>query len=46
VPGVFGIVSNVYQGFQNVPKVYGSEVREPGKVKDFKSGMREAGKVG
>jgi sterol 3beta-glucosyltransferase len=43
--GIFGIISNVYDGFQNVPKMYGSEVREPGKVKGFKSGLEEAGKV-
>lgn len=40
------IVVSVHEGFQNVPKLYGSEVREPGEVTDFKSGLREAGKVG
>ena len=36
---------SVHQGFHNAPKLYGSEVREPGKVKGFKSGLKEAGKV-
>lgn len=39
------IVSSVHEGFQNVPKLYGSDVREPGKVTNFSSGVREAGKV-
>jgi len=39
------IVSAVHEGFQNVPKLYGSDVREPGKVTDFESGMKEAGKA-
>jgi len=38
------IVSAVHEGFQNAPKLYGSDVREPGKVTDFESGMKEAGK--
>lgn len=39
------IVCSVHEGFHNVPKVYGSEVREQGKVTDFATGMKEAGKV-
>ncbi|KAK0185950.1 UDP-Glycosyltransferase/glycogen phosphorylase [Armillaria mellea] len=42
--GVMKIVTNIQDGFQNMPKLYGSEVREPGKVTDFKSGLKEAGK--
>lgn len=39
------IVLSVQEGFKNAPKLYGSSVREPGKVTDFGSGIREAGKV-
>jgi len=38
------LVSSVHEGFYNIPKLYGSEVREQGKVTDFGSGMKEAGK--
>jgi len=38
------IVSAVHEGLYNAPKLYGSEVREQGKVTDFGSGMKEAGK--
>jgi len=39
------IFISVHEGFQNAPKLYGSEVRQPGKVDDFSSGLKEAGKV-
>jgi sterol 3beta-glucosyltransferase len=39
------IVQSVHEGLYNAPKLYGSEVREPGKVTGFSSGMKEAGKV-
>ena len=39
------IVQSVHEGLYNAPALYGSEVREQGKVTDFASGMREAGKV-
>ncbi|TFK67117.1 glycosyltransferase family 1 protein [Pluteus cervinus] len=42
--GIMKIVTNLHEGFYNAPKLYGSEVREPRKVTDFKSGLREAGK--
>ncbi|KAG7086366.1 hypothetical protein E1B28_002326 [Marasmius oreades] len=42
--GVMKIVSSIHEGFQNLPELYGSEVRQPGQVKDFSSGLREAGK--
>ncbi|KAF8894838.1 glycosyltransferase family 1 protein [Infundibulicybe gibba] len=34
--GVMDIVSSVHEGFYNAPKLYGSKVREPGKVTGFK----------
>lgn len=40
------IVSSVHEGFYNAPKLYGSEVRNHGKVTNFTSGVKEAGKVG
>lgn len=43
--GVMDIVSSVHEGLQNAPKLYGSEVRESGKVSGFRSGLKEAGKV-
>jgi hypothetical protein len=43
--GVMNIVSAVHEGLYNAPKLYGSEVREQGKVTDFGSGMKEAGKA-
>jgi len=39
------IVSSVHEGFYNAPKLYGSDVREQGKVTNFTSGMKEAGKA-
>lgn len=39
------IVASVHEGFYNAPKLYGSNVRKPGKVTDFTSGVKEAGKV-
>ncbi|KAF5392333.1 hypothetical protein D9757_001426 [Collybiopsis confluens] len=42
--GVMRIVSNVHEGFYNMPKLYGSQVRQPGKVTGFSSGVKEAGK--
>ncbi|TFK31981.1 glycosyltransferase family 1 protein [Crucibulum laeve] len=42
--GIMKIVASVHEGFQNLPTIYGSEVRKPGKVTDFKSGLTEGGK--
>ncbi|KAF9265967.1 glycosyltransferase family 1 protein [Marasmius fiardii PR-910] len=42
--GVMKIVSSIHKGFHNLPEMYGSEVRQSGPVKDFSSGIREAGK--
>ncbi|KAG7453100.1 uncharacterized protein BT62DRAFT_46609 [Guyanagaster necrorhizus] len=42
--GMIKIVVNIHHGFQNAPRLYGSQVREPGKVTNFKSGLKEAGK--
>ena len=36
---------SVQEGMHNVPKLYGSEVRPQGPVTNFKSGVKEAGKV-
>ena len=36
---------NVAKGFHNLPKLYGSDVRQVDKVTDFQSGMRTAAKV-
>lgn len=36
---------NVAQGFHNVPKLYGGEVRQVDKVTDFQSGLKTAAKV-
>ena len=43
--GIANIVGSVQEGFYNMPKLYGSEVRPVGPITDFKSGMREGGKV-
>ncbi|RDB19239.1 Sterol 3-beta-glucosyltransferase UGT80A2 [Hypsizygus marmoreus] len=42
--GVMKIVASVQEGFHNAPKLYGSTVRPAGKVTDFKSGVKEAGR--
>ncbi|KAJ3889776.1 glycosyltransferase family 1 protein [Lentinula edodes] len=42
--GVMKIVSSIHEGFHNMPKLYGSDVRQPGKVTDLSSGVKEAGK--
>ncbi|KAG8861244.1 hypothetical protein FRB96_003194 [Tulasnella sp. 330] len=42
--GIIDIVGSVQEGFQNAPKLYGSTVRSPGPVTDFKSGVKEAAK--
>lgn len=39
--GVMDIVQSVHEGFYNMPKLYGSEVREHGKVTNFTSGLKE-----
>jgi sterol 3beta-glucosyltransferase len=42
--GVMDIVQSIHEGFYNVPKLYGSEVREHGKVTNFTSGIKEGSK--
>lgn len=42
--GVMKIVTSIHEGLQNAPKLYGSDVRETGKVDDFGSGLKKAGK--
>ena len=39
------IVTSVHEGFHNAPRLYGSNVCKSGKLTDFKSGVKEAGKV-
>lgn len=36
----------MHEGLHNTPKLYGSRVRDKGKVTDFESGVKEGGKVG
>jgi hypothetical protein len=43
--GVHNILVSLHEGFQNLPKAYGSEVRPAGKVSGFKDGVREGAKV-
>lgn len=43
-PGVLEIVGSVHDGFVNLPKLYGSETRQPGKVRTFQEGIKEGGK--
>ncbi|PVF99014.1 glycosyltransferase family 1 protein [Serendipita vermifera] len=42
--GVVDIVGAIQEGFHNLPCAYGSKVRQPGKVKDARSGVREGAK--
>ncbi|CAE6514541.1 unnamed protein product [Rhizoctonia solani] len=42
--GVMNIIGSVSEGFHNVPRIYGSEVRERGPVNDFSSGITEGAK--
>ena len=39
------IVLSIHEGLVNVPRLYGSEVRDTGTAHDFGSGLRKAGKV-
>jgi hypothetical protein len=43
--GIMDIMTSVHEGFHNAPRLYGSNVCKSGKVTDFKSGVKEAGKV-
>ncbi|QRW11270.1 glycosyltransferase family 1 protein [Ceratobasidium sp. AG-Ba] len=42
--GLRGTMEGLHQGLKNSPKIYGSTVREPGKISGFRSGMKEGGK--
>lgn len=42
---VLYILDSLTEGLSNTPALYGSGVREPGVMKDFKSGMKEGGKA-
>lgn len=39
------MIINVHQGLHNVPSLWGSQVRQPKKVRDWKDGFVEGGKV-
>ena len=39
------MVTSIHEGLENVPKMYGSKIRQQGLVKDWKSGAVEGGKV-
>lgn len=39
------IVFGIHEGVQAMPKMYGSDIREAGKITDFSSGVTEAAKV-
>jgi hypothetical protein len=43
--GIMHILDSFTEGLSNTPTLYGSSVRQPGQMKDFKSGMKEGGKV-
>ena len=43
--GVMDFTDSLYEGLYHLPKLYGSEVRPQGKVKDWKTGLKEAQKV-
>lgn len=40
---MWGIVGDIWEGIDNLPAMIGSDTRERGKVKSFKSGCKEAG---
>ncbi|KAG8898178.1 hypothetical protein FRC00_003165 [Tulasnella sp. 408] len=44
--GMVKLVDSVQEGFQNVPAMYGTNIRRVGKIHDWKSGFMEGGKVG
>ncbi|KAG9011899.1 hypothetical protein FRB94_007335, partial [Tulasnella sp. JGI-2019a] len=43
-PGAVNVLAAWTEGFSNVPKLYGSDVRPRGKVTDLKSGAVEGAK--
>jgi len=42
--GIAGIILDVHEGFDNIPRHMGSTIRERGPVDDFQSGVKEGGK--
>ncbi|KAG9051113.1 hypothetical protein FS837_011959 [Tulasnella sp. UAMH 9824] len=42
--GMVKLVDSVQEGFQNVPTMYGTNIRRVGKIHDWKSGFIEGGK--
>lgn len=39
------ILDSFADGLTHTPELYGSAIREPGRIKDAQSGMKEGGKV-
>ncbi|KAG8934417.1 hypothetical protein FRC01_003090 [Tulasnella sp. 417] len=42
--GMVKLVDSVQEGFQNLPVMYGTNIRKVGKIHDWKSGFKEGGK--
>lgn len=42
--GIAEIILSMQEGFQNMPRLWGSEVRPPGKVNNFSDGVKEGAK--
>ena len=42
--GIAGIILDVHEGFENIPRKLGSTVRERGPVDNFQTGVVEGGK--
>lgn len=43
--GILKMITSVHEGFHNVPRLYGSDVREHERVSDFSSGVKAGGRV-
>jgi sterol 3beta-glucosyltransferase len=44
--GIVHILDSMDEGLHNTPRLYGSSVRDKGRVTNFESGVIEGGKVG
>lgn len=42
--GVYNILDSVHEGLSNLPSMYGSDVRDPGKITGIGTGLKEAAK--
>lgn len=43
--GLLDLTTSVHEGLENAPRLWGSDVRAQGPVKDWKTGLAEGGKV-